>query len=110
MNADAEFDPPLGRYAGVALEEAVLHLDRAPHRVDDAAKFDDCAIAGALDDAAVMSGDSRVDEVAAQTPKTRKRAVLVGAGEPAVSDDVRNQNRRELPGLAHSRPPREKAG
>jgi hypothetical protein len=51
-----------------------------------------------------MSSDGRVDEVAAQTPKTRERSILVGTRQPAVSDDIRNQDRRELSGLAHSRP------
>ena len=59
------------------------------------------AVAGALDDAAVMGGDGGVDEVAAQAPKARQRAVLVGAGEPAVADDIRDQDGRELSGLAH---------
>ena len=81
---------------------AVLHLDRAAHRVDDAAELDDAAVAGALDDAAVMRGDGRVDQVAAERPKPRKRAVLVRAGEPAVADDIGDQDRRELSGLAHS--------
>jgi hypothetical protein len=49
----------------------------------------------------VMSGDGRVDEVAAQTPETRERAILVGARQAAVSDDIRDQNRRELSDLAH---------
>ena len=62
------------------------------------------AVAGALDDAAVMGGDGGVDEVAAQTPKPRERAIFVGAGEPAVSDDVRDQDRREFAGLAHRAP------
>jgi TolB-like protein len=48
-----------------------------------------------------MRGYCRVDEVAAKTPKTRKGSVLVGVGEPAISDDISNQDRRELPGLAH---------
>ena len=69
MNADAEFDAPLRRHAGVALDEAGLHFDRAAHRVDDAAELDDCAVAGALDDATVMGGDGRVDEIAAQPPE-----------------------------------------
>ena len=51
-----------------------------------------------------MGGDGRVDEVAAEAPKTHERALLIGAGEPAVADDVRNQNRRELPGFAHDAP------
>jgi hypothetical protein len=32
-----------------------------------------------------MGGDGRVDQIAAKTPKARKRPVLVG-GEPAVAD------------------------
>jgi hypothetical protein len=30
---------------------------------------------------------------------------LVGASKPAVTNDIRNQDRRELPGLAHYAPP-----
>ncbi len=104
VNADAELDAPVLRHAGVALGEAVLNLDRAADRVDDAAKFDDRPVAGAFHDTAVMGGEGRVDEVAAQAPQARERAILVGAGKPAITDDIRNQDRRELSGLAHSRP------
>jgi hypothetical protein len=38
-----------------------LDLDRAPHGVDHAAKFDDEAVAGALDNPAVMRLDGRID-------------------------------------------------
>ena len=48
VNADAEFDAALRRQAGVALDEAVLHFDRAAHGVDHAAELDENAIAGAL--------------------------------------------------------------
>ena len=41
MDADAEFNPPIFSHAGVALDHAVLHLDRATHGVDDAAKLDE---------------------------------------------------------------------
>ena len=41
MNADPELDAALRRQAGVALDEAVLDLDRAAHRVDHAAEFDE---------------------------------------------------------------------
>ena len=88
VNADAEFNSPLGRHAGVALNEAVLQLDRAAHSIDDAPKLDDDPIAGALHDAAAMGGDGGVDQIAAETPKARKRSVLVRAGEPAVADDI----------------------
>ena len=101
MDADAKLDAALGRQAGVALDDAVLHLDRTAHRVDHAAKLDEATVAGALDDAAVMGGDGRVDQIAFEGPKTREGSVLVGAGEPAVTNDIRDQDRRELPGLRH---------
>ena len=68
MDADAELDAALGRQAGVALDEAVLHLDRAAHGVDHAAELDEAAVAGALDDAPVMRGDGGIDQIAAQPP------------------------------------------
>ena len=83
---------------------AVLHLDRAAHGVDDAAEFDDRAVAGALDDAPMMRGDRGIDKIAAEAAQSRKRAILVRAGKPAVADDIRHQNRSELSRLAHSRP------
>ena len=101
MNADAEFDATLRGYAGVALDEAVLHLDCAAHGVDHAAEFDEAAVAGALDDAAVMGGDGGVDQIAAQAPEARERAVLVRAGEPGIADHIGDQDRRNFPGLAH---------
>ena len=101
MNADAKFDPALRRQARVAFDHAVLHFDRAAHGVDHAAKFDQAAVAGALDDAAVMEGDGRIDQVAAQRPEPRQDAILVRSREPAIADNIRNQYRRNFPGLAH---------
>ena len=105
VNADAEFNSPLGRHAGVALNEAVLQLDRAAHSIHHTAELDDRAVARALDDAAVMGGDRWIDEIASKSAKARKRSVLVRAGEPAVADDIGDQDRRNFPGLAHGRAP-----
>ena len=101
MNADAEFDAPIRRQASVALDHPALHLDRAAHGVHHAAELDDGAVAGALDDAAVMSGDGGVDDVAAEAPQARERAILVRAGEPAVADHIGDQDCRKFAGLAH---------
>ena len=101
MNADAEFDAPIRRQASVALDHPALHLDRAAHGVHHAAELDDRAVAGALDDAAVMSGDGGVDDVAAEAPQARERAILVRAGEPAVADHIGDQDCRKFAGLAH---------
>jgi hypothetical protein len=40
VDADPELDAALGRQASVALDHAVLHLDRAAHGVDHAAELD----------------------------------------------------------------------
>jgi hypothetical protein len=88
MNADPKLDAALRRQARIALGHAVLHLDRAAHSVDHAAKLDKNAVAGALDDAPVMQGDGRIEQVAAQRSESRQNAILVRAGEPAVADDI----------------------
>ena len=106
MNADAELDASLGRQAGVALDHAVLHLDRAAHRVDHAAKLDEAAVAGALDDAPMMRGDRGINQIAAQRPQPRQRSLLVRPGEPAVADNIGDQDRCNFPGLAHGAPSR----
>ena len=90
MDADAELDAAFRRQAGVALDHAVLHFDGAAHRVDHAAELDDAAVAGALDDAAVMEGDGRIDQVAAERPEPRQNAILVRSREPAIADDIRD--------------------
>ncbi len=104
MNADPELDALVRRQAGVALDHGVLDLDRTAHGVNDAAEFDNAAIAGALDDPAVVYRDRGINEVAAERPEPRKSAFLVRSGEPAVADHIRDENRRYFPGLAHGAP------
>ena len=101
MDADAESMRRPRRHAGVALDHAVLHLDGATHRVDDAAELDEAAVAGALDDAPVMRGDRRIDQIAAQRPEPRQRSLLVRPGEPAIADDIGDQDRSDLPRFRH---------
>ena len=59
------------------------------------------AVAGALDDASVVHGDGRVDQVAAQRPQPRQNPVLVGPGKPRIADDVGHQDRGKFAGLGH---------
>ena len=81
VDADAEFDAALGRQPSIALDEALLHLDGATHGVNDAAELDDAAVAGALDHAATIDGDGRIDEVAPQRAHPRQDPVFIGARE-----------------------------
>src|SRR5208337_4784179 len=68
------------------------------------AELDEAAVPGALDHATMMHGDGWIDKVAAQRPESRQNAILVRSREPAVADNVRDQNRRDLPGLADGAP------
>ena len=105
MNADPKDDPLVSWESGVALDHRRLHFDCAAHRLDDAAKFDDRAVAGAFDDAALVKGDGRVDDVATQRAQARQDPILVRSREPTVADNVRCENRRELTDFAHLTPP-----
>src|SRR6476620_11018695 len=57
-----------------------------------AAKFDDAAVAGALDDVPMMGVDGGIDEVATEAPQARQCAILVRRGESAVPDNVGDQD------------------
>ena len=61
---------------------AALDFDGTVHCVDHTAKLDDAAVAGALDDAAVMDRDGRVDQVAPERPKAGEDSFLIDAGQP----------------------------
>jgi hypothetical protein len=101
MDPDAEFDAAFGRQSGVALDHVVLHLDRATHRVDHAAKLDRAAVPGAFDGAPAMRGDRGINQIAAQGSEPRQRSLLVGAREPAIADDIGDQDRSDLPRFRH---------
>ena len=105
MDTDAELDTSIRRHAGIAFDHAVLHLDRAPHRVDHAAELDEGSIASAFHHASGVHRDGRINEVAAERPESRERPIFVRPSQPAVSDDIGGQDRRKLAGLAHLAPP-----
>ena len=101
MNADPVLDALVRRDAGIALDHAVLNFDRAAQRIDHAAELDDQPIAGALDHPAVVGGDRRVGEVAAQSAQACEHALLVRPGETAEADDVGGKDGGELAGFFH---------
>jgi hypothetical protein len=101
MDADPKFDALVGRDLGVALDHRPLDFNGKVHSVDHAAKLDDRAVAGALDDAAVMHCDGRVDQVAAKGPKASKDSIFIRTRKPRIADDVGHQDRRELSSLGH---------
>jgi hypothetical protein len=105
MDADPILDLPFGRQTSITFDHPVLHLDRAPDSLYDAAELYDTHVASPLDDATVMHSDRRICEITAEAPQARERAFFVGSGKPAVSNDVGHKDRCKLPGLAHCVPP-----
>ena len=99
MDADAKLDAALERQASVALEHAVLHLDGAAHRINNASELNEDAVARPLNDTSVMQSDGRVEQIAAERSQPRKRPLLVGTGKLAVADNICRQNRREFTSL-----------
>jgi|HubBroStandDraft_6_1064221.scaffolds.fasta_scaffold2605118_1 hypothetical protein len=41
-----------------------------------------------------------IDETAMEAPQARQGAILVNPGEPAIADDIRDQDCRYFPGFA----------
>src|SRR6516165_3989461 len=52
IDADAKLDTAILRQPGIAQPNEPLHIQRAAHRIDDAAELDESPIAGMLDYAA----------------------------------------------------------
>ena len=68
IDADAELDAAVLRHVGVALAHPALDLGGAGDGVHDARELDQHAVAGELDDAALMLGDLGVDQLVADAP------------------------------------------
>ena len=79
VNADATLDATVRRQWFIALGQSRLHLGCAAQRVDNAGELDQEAVAGGLDDAAVMFADLRVDQLAVMRPEPLVGAFLVRA-------------------------------
>jgi hypothetical protein len=95
IDADAELDALVFRDSGVARRHALLHGERAGDRFDNAGKLCEDSVAGGLDDAALVLGDLRVDQLAAEGLEAREGAGLVLAHEPAVSRNIGREDGRE---------------
>ena len=106
MDADPKFDALVRRDPSVALDHRPLDFNGAVHCVDDTPELDDAAVARALDDAPMVDGDGRINQIAAERPQPRQNPILVGSGEPRIADHVGHQDRGQFSGLAHDATPR----
>src|SRR5262249_38742710 len=77
IDAEAKLDPPCRRDVGVASRHAALNFRGAHHRIDNAAELDQHAVAGGLDDAAVVLRYGGIDELKPMGLEPRERSPLV---------------------------------
>ena len=105
IDADAELDASVLRHVLIALDHRPLDLGGTGDRVHDARKLDQHAVAGDLDDAALVLGDL-ADRPARRRMRLQRseRAGLVQPHEPAVADDVGGQDRGKTALLHEMRP------
>ena len=95
MNTDAEPHLLSGQAAGVFLSDCLLHRDGAFDGIDGAGKIGDNAVAGGVEDAAVMDPDQLVKDRAVGL-QLAQRADFVDAHQPAVFGDVGGKDGGEL--------------
>jgi len=95
VNSNTELDAMVGRQRGIALGHRRLHFGRASERVDDAAELDQQAVAGRLDDAALMIGDLRVDDFGAPPLEPAEGPFLVGLDQARIARHIGREDRCE---------------
>ncbi|MEJ2435649.1 MAG: hypothetical protein P8Y53_21820 [Pseudolabrys sp.] len=74
-----------------------MDVEGTAHGIDRAGEFGQHAVAGGLENAALMLGDFRIDNLAPAVLQRRQRALLVGAHQPTVADHVSRKNGRQPP-------------
>jgi len=105
FDANAQFNAAVRPDTGVPLGHRLLYSDRAAHRIDDAGKFDQQAVAGGLDDAAPVLGDFWIDQFTPQRCEAFERAFLVRPHQPRITRDIGGEDCGETPGLTHAASP-----
>ena len=95
VDANPEGDPLLFRCRGIALDRRPLHGERAGDGLDHARELDQEAVAGRLDETAMMLCDLGIDQFAAMRFEPRERAFLVLAHQPAVARVIGREDRRQ---------------
>jgi hypothetical protein len=95
IDPDAKGDAFVVGCLGVAVDHRPLDLDGAPHRIDDARKLHQHAVARGLDDAAAMPADLWVDELAAMGLQAFERALFVCSHQPRIARHIGSEDRRQ---------------
>ncbi len=95
VNADAELDPLVLRYASISFGHAARNLDGASHGIDYAGELNERAVPGILDDASAMISDFGIKKRLSKSFQLRQRAFFVDPYQAARARDFRCQNSRQ---------------
>jgi hypothetical protein len=88
VDADPELNAVIRRDCRVPLGDALLHLDRASNRINDAGELDEHAVTGVLDDPAAVSGDGWIDHLAEKRPEPFVRTLLINPHQTRVAGHI----------------------
>jgi len=94
FDANAQFNAAVRPDTGVPLGHRLLYSDRAAHRIDDAGKFDQQAVARGLDHAAFVFVQFGIDQLAPQPPQGRQSAFLIRTHQARIAGDIDRHDRR----------------
>jgi hypothetical protein len=88
IDADAKPQAALLGEIQIAVGHRVLNFGRTAHRVDDTGKFRQHAVAGGLDDAAVILADLRFDHFVQMRLDTFMRAFFIHAHQARIPHHI----------------------
>jgi hypothetical protein len=94
---DANTKAHLGLWAIIPFSHLLLDGHGAGDCIHSAGELDQQSISGALDDAAIVGGDRRIDDLAAVSLEGFERACLIGSHQTRITDDISRQYRRQPP-------------
>jgi hypothetical protein len=95
IDPNTELDPLVLRRVGIAPKHAALYLDGTAQRIDHARELSQHAVAGSLDDPSLVFLDLGIEQRMAVSLQLGKRALFVGARQPAIASNVGRQNCRK---------------
>src|SRR4029077_8009679 len=90
-----------GAIAALRSPIAACTFCRAAQRVDRTAEFDEQAVAGSLDDPAIMPLDGRIDQLCPDGLQPLQCARLVDAKRPRIAHHIGGENGGETAGGGH---------
>lgn len=96
IDTNSEPHPPVLQLNAVCPIKCLLDLDRALHRIENAAEFGEHAVAGRVCNPPAVSGDQFVGN-RPMSGQRRQRGVFVTVHQAAIALDVSREDSREMP-------------